>query len=583
MKLICFSFCVWVLCSTRDFVCGCCAQPGMCRSLYLALLLAPLCSVSFSPFHLASIFSENIVLQRAPASARVWGWTLPSSAVAVRLNCTASHGSVYAANVTSDASGLWVAELPPQPGSATPCYASFTDAASGNAVWYLNWRFGEVLLCLGQSNMDLPVSYIINGSQYIADSPHYGPYLSLFALPLSAFSTVAAAQPQADLLAFRPWAPASPEAVQVFSAECYLVALGLFEGTKAAEGVAVPFGAIMSDWPGASITQLVAPSVLAACDAGEGRGAAPAQQAHQALGYPGPIPGPGPPSSQWNAMVAPLTVGPLAVNNFVLHQSEADVHGWYDPAHVNNLTDAEVISWYSCRLRGAIADFRGSLGGLPGAWFGVSQLNPYAGDCAGNNGCSHVAAMRYAQLSVANSTPACTAGVIPDLGDPWAPAGSVHSRRKVELAQRLVAGALTVRYGAAPGRAHYGPTLASAQEASTAGSLAARLQFEAGSCAGGLQVVGGVNGTSWCPVGASPTAPTLDLCGFYELQGSLSGWVNASLTLEGPATALLTAPTALGAGDRVVATRGYWNAYPVATLFGGNGLPAVPWLMQVGA
>ena len=282
-------------------------------------------------------------------------------------------------------------------------------------------------------------------------------------------------------------------------------------------------------------------------------------------------------------MIAPLTVGPLAVNNFIYHQAEADVHGWYDPAHYANLTDADVFAWYSCRLTAAIADFRASLGNLPNAWMGVSQLNPYAGDCAANNGCSHVAAIRSAQLAVALATPRCSAGVIPDLGDPWAPAGSVHSRRKAELAQRLVAGLLATRYGTSPARAHYGPTLVAATDASAPGALGARLAFDPASVAGGLRLVYGVNGTSWCPVGASPTAPTLQECGFYELQGSLSGWVNGSLTLTGSASALLTAPTALGAGDRVLATRGYWNAYPVATLFGGNMLPAVPWLVQVGA
>jgi hypothetical protein len=219
---------------------------------------------------------------------------------------------------------------------------------------------------------------------------------------------------------------------------------------------------------------------------------------------------------------------------------------------------------------------RGSLGALPGAWFGISQLNPYAGDCAGNGGCAHVAAVRAAQFDVATSTPFATAGVIPDLGDPWAPAGSVHSRRKAELAARLVAGALAARYNAsAP---FYGPRAVRAQDASAPGALAARVLFAPDSLAGGLRVVTGVNGTSWCPVNASATAPSLDECGFYAVKGSVSGWLNASLAVDaGGASATLTAAARAGAGDVVVATAGYWNAYPVATLFGGNGLPAVPW------
>lgn len=164
--------------------------------------------------------------------------------------------------------------------------------------------------------MDLPTSFIFNGSDYIAAAPHYGPYISLFQLPLAAYSTSAQALPQADFLALKPWAQASSESVAAFSGECYLVALGLFEGTKAAEGIAVPVGALMSDWPGASITQLAAPSVLASCSASNSSSSAAAVGGT----YPGPIPGPGPVSSQWNTMIAPLTIGPLAVNNFIYHQ-----------------------------------------------------------------------------------------------------------------------------------------------------------------------------------------------------------------------------------------------------------------------
>jgi len=420
--------------------------------------------------------------------------------------------------------------------------------------------------------MDLPVSYVVNGSQYISSSSHYENYIALFALPLSAYSFSASAQPQADLLAFKPWAKASNESVADFSAECYLVALGLFEGIYKQEGSSVPVGAIMSDWPGASITQLVAPAVLQACNSSSDLGYSGVSES-----FPGPIPGPGAPSSMWNAMIAPLTVGPLRVGNFIYHQGEADVHGWYDPAHFNNLTDERVYEWYSCRLRGAIADFRASLGATESSWFGVSQLNPYAGDCAGNNGCTHVAAIRAAQLDVSNSSVSVTAGVIPDMGDPTAPAGSVHSRRKQALAARLVAGALSSKYGASPQWPYYGPTYSFHTDISTPGSMTASVHFSPESLSsGGLQVVTGINGTSWCPTGVSSTAPTLQECGFYELLGSQSGWVNATMEVSGDGKSVtLTAPCV--PGDKLLGTRAFWNAYPVVTLFSVVGLPAVPW------
>ena len=107
-------------------------------------------AAAFSPFRVASIFSEHAVLQRAPASSRVWGWAAPGSTISVHLNCSAAQGGVFTTNVTADgASGLWISVFPPQRGSPVPCYASFTDGSSAAAVWYLDIVFGEVLVCGG--------------------------------------------------------------------------------------------------------------------------------------------------------------------------------------------------------------------------------------------------------------------------------------------------------------------------------------------------------------------------------------------------------------------------------------------------
>ena len=118
-----------------------------CLGIFLALASCVNAAYSYSSFRLASIFSENMVLQRAPAAANVWGWTSPSSLVTAKLNCSAAGGSVWAGNVTPNADGLWVATLPPQNASHGACYASFADGNSLAEVWFLNVKFGEVLLC----------------------------------------------------------------------------------------------------------------------------------------------------------------------------------------------------------------------------------------------------------------------------------------------------------------------------------------------------------------------------------------------------------------------------------------------------
>jgi hypothetical protein len=264
-------------------------------------------------------------------------------------------------------------------------------------------------------------------------------------------------------------------------------------------------------------------------------------------------------------------------------QGEADVHGWFGPTGPVNYDT--VRAWYACRLRVLIADFRSSLGasglGLP--WFGVSMLAPYAGDCG--TACGNVAAVRAAQMDVALSTPNVTCAVLVDDGDPTAPAGSVHSRNKRLVAERLVAGALATMYGASAPKI-YGPTYASALDSGAAtppGTLSADVSFTTDSTApGGLEIVLGVNGTSWCPTGQSPTAPTLSECAWFSLQGRASGWLNATMIdilnasavrLSAPLPSLASNPSL---SDVVVATAWAQNSYPVSTLY-ANGLPATPW------
>lgn len=213
--------------------------------------------------------------------------------------------------------------------------------------------------------------------------------------------------------------------------------------------------------------------------------------------------------------------------------------------------------------------------GVPGAYFGVTTLAPYAGDCGGpgDYGCAAgVAAIRAAQLRVGLTTPNASVAVSTDLGDPQAPAGSVHSRRKAEIAARLAAGYAAARYGAASASGPvYGPLYASAVARN--GTLAADVGFTPASCAGGLQLALDVQWTSACPVNASASAPALSECAWFALRGAATGWHNASVAvLNGTAVTL----TVDGVEDIAVATAFGQGAYPVTVLFSGL-LPVAPW------
>lgn len=208
------------------------------------------------------------------------------------------------------------------------------------------------------------------------------------------------------------------------------------------------------------------------------------------------------------------------------------------------------------------------------------MLQPYAGDCAPVASCPFVPTLRAAQLAVARATSGVTAAVTVDLGDALAPAGSVHSRRKQEVASRLVAGAMLTRFGAASQAGPvYGPTYSLARDSSSGASLSAEVTFD-GSTVGATLVL--LTDGASCPVGVSPTAPNVTDCAWFAIQGSMSGWVNATtVTLVNATSIRLSAQGA--AGEVALATAFGQASWPVATLFSdgaaGNAppLPAIPW------
>jgi sialate O-acetylesterase len=248
-------------------------------------------AAAFSPFTVARSFSEHAVLQAAPARARVWGWTTPGGVVSAFLNCSAINVTT-SFNVTADGEGLWVAAFPPVPASNHACVVAFTDVTSTAAVWYLDILFGTVLLCLGQSNQDLPLSYIINGTTSERDAANNYPTVRLLQVPLQAYSSGSASAPLREFAALAPWARADNYTTASFSAECFLVARGLVDAARRADPAVdgVPVGAIQSDWPGDPILSLSSAAAVAQCGGPTVRGAA-------GVAYPGPIPGPHFPSS----------------------------------------------------------------------------------------------------------------------------------------------------------------------------------------------------------------------------------------------------------------------------------------------
>ena len=97
---------------------------------------------------LPAIFSDNMVLQRQSQVA-VWGWAKPNATVSV----TGSwNRKSYSAK--SDANGRWRVKIETPAAGLTPYTLTISD---GKAVILENVLIGEVWLCSGQSNMEMPM------------------------------------------------------------------------------------------------------------------------------------------------------------------------------------------------------------------------------------------------------------------------------------------------------------------------------------------------------------------------------------------------------------------------------------------
>lgn len=112
------------------------------------------------PF-VSSIFGDHMVLQRGKTNL-IWGWAKAGEMVTVKI-------SGLTATTTARADGRWEAGiLPPKTGGP------YTLTVSGaETVTFKNLLVGDVWLCGGQSNMELPLSRTRNGSEVIkaADQP----------------------------------------------------------------------------------------------------------------------------------------------------------------------------------------------------------------------------------------------------------------------------------------------------------------------------------------------------------------------------------------------------------------------------
>ena len=271
------------------------------------LLLAPAVGLTAAvdKLSLPTFLNSHMALQRAPLSARLWGWAPPNATVTAAIDAE----RVMA---TPDADGLWIVELPPQPAS-TGKTIIITDGTT--RITLDDVVFGDVYLCSGQSNMEFSVNGAFNATLEIADSVNYPD------LRLATVQKVVSDKPEPDApsKANYTWARSSPAAFAPvggdgfswFSATCYFFGREVY---KVLGNGKVPIGLVASDWGGQSVESFSSPEALADRTCGGTlpvHAAAPSSQDYPKppgpprLTLPADEPNPGP-SQLWNAMIYPL-------------------------------------------------------------------------------------------------------------------------------------------------------------------------------------------------------------------------------------------------------------------------------------
>ena len=190
---------------------------------YLVLISVALVATPRLP----KIFGDNMVLQRNRPVA-IWGWAAANEKITVLFNKQTK-------TTKTDAAGKWKVELDPETAGGP-----YQLVIKGKAEIKLNnILVGEVWICSGQSNMEMPIEgwgKINNYQQEIAAADY--PQIRHIKIP-----NAVSARPKEDIMS-GDWKVCSPATAGDFTAAGYFFARALYNELK------VPIGLINTSWGG---------------------------------------------------------------------------------------------------------------------------------------------------------------------------------------------------------------------------------------------------------------------------------------------------------------------------------------------
>ncbi|MEO4795158.1 sialate O-acetylesterase [Bacteroides uniformis] len=212
------------------------------RSMLAAALLM-LSSAMSAKIVLPPFFSDNMVLQQQDETP-IWGEAKSMKMVKVM---TSWDGKTYVTR--ADKAGKWKLGIQ-TPVAGGPYEITVTD---GEKLSLKNVMIGEVWICSGQSNMEMPLEgwgKINDYKQEIAEANHSN-------IRLLQVEHVTSTRPKTEIKVHNDgWEICSPTSIPNFSATAY------FFGREIAEKQNVPVGLIHTSWGGTNVESWISGKIL---------------------------------------------------------------------------------------------------------------------------------------------------------------------------------------------------------------------------------------------------------------------------------------------------------------------------------
>jgi sialate O-acetylesterase len=497
------------------------ARLSSCKVFFT--LIASLCvlsSSSYADVTVPAVLGDHMVVQRG-LPVHVWGMAAPHEAVSVAFRGETKAG-------TADDDGRWSIYL--SPGEAGGPFELSIKAA--NAIVLHDILVGDVWVASGQSNMEFPMTGLVNAQTEIAAAQY--PKIRLFLVKHKP------ADYPLENVDSKGWAACTPETVADSSAVAYFFARNL------QQKLSVPIGLIESSWGGTAAESWTSLHTLGA-DAAlmpvfSARAKMVEEQstnilrqqredvefqkaAAQAKAEGKPLPWPQwhpdfaawAPAALYNGMIAPLT--PFAIRGVIWYQGEANA-------------SPDRASLYARLFQTMIRDWRNSWGegDFPFLFVQIANWNTEPGELW-----PEVRNAQRQALALRNTGMAVTI----DIGDP----NDIHPKNKQDVGLRLSLAARAITYG---------------EKIEWSGPLYRQVTQEEHA----LRV--------WFDHALGLMAKGATVTGF-ELAGADGKYSSADAKIEG--TSVVVSSAAVPAP---VSVRYGWAPNPNCNLFNKEGLPASP-------